>query len=188
MAISASVHLNPGTHIELVSYGTKADALKFFFTLLTGEGSSLTRPLLLLGQAGQRQTQPDFIAEGNAAAAWLAQRTGGIAQSMVPEALANIPTTAHILGGAVIGRDASSGVVNGQGQVFGYQNLLICDGSVMPANPGVNPSLTITALAEHIMSRIPCAPDFESVQEVSNDAPPQSGGRVLVPSSGTPAL
>lgn len=239
VSISASVHLNHDTHIELVSYGAKADALKFFFTLLTGEGSRLTRPMLLLGQVVRhpwrflkslsplhwaRRTlillvmqsrdnaitfvpkrrwfggiglstqqdcgkpNPTFIAEGNAAAAWLAQRTGGIAQSMVPEALANIPTTAHILGGAVIGRDASSGVVNGQGQVFGYQNLLICDGSVMPANPGVNPSLTITALAEHIMSRIPSAPDFESVQAVSNNAPPQCGGRVLVPSSGIPAL
>ncbi len=58
---------------------------------------------------------------------------------MVVEALANIPATAHILGGAVIGRDASTGVVDDRCRVFGYENLLVCDGSVVPANPGVNP-------------------------------------------------
>jgi cholesterol oxidase len=74
---------------------------------------------------------------------------------MVLEAWANIPTTAHILGGVVIGKDAASGVVDSQSRLFGYQNFLVCDGSVMPANPGVNPSLTITALAEHAMSHVP---------------------------------
>ena len=74
---------------------------------------------------------------------------------MVPEALANIPTTAHILGGVVIGADVAHGVVDAQGRAFGYENLLVCDGSILPANPGVNPSLTITALAEHVMGAVP---------------------------------
>jgi len=98
---------------------------------------------------------PTFIAAGNQAAQWLETKTGGVAQGMILEALANIPTTAHILGGAAIGRDADSGVVDAQNRVFGYHNLLVCDGSAMPANPGVNPSLTITAIAEHAMSAIP---------------------------------
>jgi cholesterol oxidase len=76
---------------------------------------------------------------------------------MVLEAVANIPSTAHILGGAVIGRDAASGVVDLHSRVFGYQNLLVCDGAAMPANPGVNPSLTITAIAEHAMNHVPLA-------------------------------
>jgi cholesterol oxidase len=97
---------------------------------------------------------PTFIAAGNAAALWLAAQTGGIAQSHSLEALANIPTTAHLLGGAVIGADATRGVVDKDLRVFGYRNLLLCDGAAMPANPGVNPSLTITALAEHAMSQI----------------------------------
>lgn len=100
---------------------------------------------------------PTFIAGGNAAAEWLAKHTGGIAQSNVLEALGNVPTTAHLLGGAVIGADASRGVIDRNLRVFGYRNLLVCDGSAMPANPGVNPSLTITALAEHAMSQIPPA-------------------------------
>jgi cholesterol oxidase len=74
---------------------------------------------------------------------------------MVLEAWANVPTTAHILGGAVIGRDASNGVVDSQSRLFGYRNFLVCDGSTVPANPGVNPSLTITAMTEHALSRVP---------------------------------
>jgi len=98
---------------------------------------------------------PTYIDAGNKAAAWIAEHTGGIAQSSVLEAVANIPTTAHILGGAAIGSDAEHGVVDHEQRVFGYHNLLICDGSVVPANPGVNPSLTITAMTERAMSRIP---------------------------------
>ena len=67
----------------------------------------------------------------------------------------NIPTTAHILGGAVIGADPESGVVDARNRAFGSTNLLVCDGSAVPANPGVNPSLTITALAERAMSYVP---------------------------------
>lgn len=100
---------------------------------------------------------PTFIREGFDAARWLARETGGLPQSMVTEALADIPTTAHILGGAVIGADATSGVVDARGRVFGYDNLLVCDGSILPGNPGVNPSLTITALAEHVMAAVPPA-------------------------------
>jgi cholesterol oxidase len=97
---------------------------------------------------------PTFIPIANQAAEWLAQRTGGVAQSSVTEALFNIPTTAHILGGAVIASDPSRGVIDARQRVFGYENLLVCDGSAIPANVGVNPSLTITALAEHAMSHV----------------------------------
>jgi cholesterol oxidase len=100
---------------------------------------------------------PTFIPVANDAAKWLAERTGGVAQSSVMEAMMNIPTTAHILGGAVIGHGPEDGVVDARQRVFGYENLLVCDGSAVPANVGVNPSLTITALAEHAMDQIPAA-------------------------------
>jgi cholesterol oxidase len=100
---------------------------------------------------------PTFIPVANEAAEWLAKRTGGVAQSSVMEAMLNVPSTAHILGGAVIGADPEHGVVDADQRVFGYENLLVCDGAAVPANVGVNPSLTITALAEHAMSRIPPA-------------------------------
>jgi cholesterol oxidase len=209
VAISSSIHPRPDTHIEFVTYGPHGDFMSTLFTLLTGDGTRLTRPLMLLANIvrhplrfvkgqwpvgwGRRtvvflvmqsldnaiafrakrrwfgrgvtltteqdpeKPNPTFIESGNRAAQWLAERTGGIAQSMLLEAAANIPTTAHILGGAVIGRDAASGVIDRHNRVFGYRNLLVCDGSAMPANPGVNPSLTITALTEHAMSHVPLA-------------------------------
>jgi cholesterol oxidase len=66
-----------------------------------------------------------------------------------------MPTTAHILGGCPFGRDAAEGVVGLDCQVHNYPGLYVVDGSIVPANPGVNPSLTITALAEYAMSHVP---------------------------------
>ena len=83
-----------------------------------------------------------------------AKRTNGIPLGSLGENLLALPTTAHILGGAPIGKDASEGVVNERFEVHNYPGLHIVDGSIMPANPGVNPSLTITALAEYAMSQI----------------------------------
>jgi cholesterol oxidase len=100
---------------------------------------------------------PTFIPIANDAAQWMAERIGGVAQSSTIEALFAIPTTAHVLGGVVIARSPEEGVVDARHRVFGYENLLVCDGSVVPANVGVNPSLTITALAERAMSFVPPA-------------------------------
>jgi cholesterol oxidase len=83
-----------------------------------------------------------------------ATRTNGVPMGSLGENLLNLPTTAHILGGAPIGKDASQGVVNEQFEIHNYPGLFIIDGSIVPANPGVNPSLTITALAEYAMSKI----------------------------------
>ena len=208
VAITSSIYPDPNTHIETVTYGDDGDSMRLLYTLLTGDGTRVTRPLKLLAQLIRHpdrlakvlfakqwsrrtiiilvmqtldnaialrprkgpfgsfwlQTEqdperpnPTFIPVANKAAEWFAKRTGGIAQSSVTEALFNIPSTAHILGGAVIAADASQGVVDSRQRVFGYENLLVCDGSAIPANVGVNPSLTITALAEHAMSHVPAA-------------------------------
>ena len=86
---------------------------------------------------------------------WLGKQPGAVVRSGMNEILFNTPFTAHIMGGLVIGRDREQGVVNTRHEVFGYCGLLVCDGSVLPANPGVNPSLTITALTELAMTHIP---------------------------------
>jgi cholesterol oxidase len=83
-----------------------------------------------------------------------AKRTNGVALGSVGENLLGLPTTAHILGGAPIGKNAEEGVVDENFRIHNYEGLYIIDGSVMPANPGVNPSLTITALAEYAMSKV----------------------------------
>ena len=164
VAISASMHPRADTHIEFVTYGRHGDAMSFLYTLLTGKGTRVTRPLMWLGnilrhpvtflrtlwpfgwsradpaaarhaEPGQCDLVPREARDSSAASRSPPSRTrrsrirpssrsatarpsgwpnapGGYAQSMVLEAWANIPTTAHILGGAVIGRDASTGVVD----------------------------------------------------------------------------
>ncbi len=76
-----------------------------------------------------------------------------------------MPTTAHIMGGAVMGDSPETGVIDAEHRVYGYENLLVCDGSVIPANLGVNPSLTITAMAECAMSRVPAKGEEERTPE-----------------------
>jgi len=83
-----------------------------------------------------------------------AKRTNGVALGSIGENLLGLPTTAHILGGAPIGRNADEGLVDENFKIHNYEGLYIIDGSIMPANPGVNPSLTITALAEYAMSKV----------------------------------
>ncbi|MEW5848503.1 MAG: GMC family oxidoreductase [Myxococcota bacterium] len=98
---------------------------------------------------------PTYIPSGNEAARQVAQRIGGYAQSAINEVLLDVPTTAHILGGACMGSSPQDGVVDAQNRVFGHQGLYVIDGSAIPGNLGVNPSLTITAMAEHAMSHVP---------------------------------
>jgi len=122
------------------------------------------RPHRLPGGGVRLQTEqdperpnPTFLPIANEVAERLAAKVGGVAQSSITEAIANIPSTAHILGGAVIGSGPHDGVVDARRRVFGYTGLLVTDGATIPANVGVNPSLTITALAEHAMASVPPA-------------------------------
>ena len=116
-------------------------------------------PLTLFrrGLVAERGTDHEIHARvdvGHDVAREFAKRINGAALGSVTENLFNLPTTAHILGGAPMGRNAEEGVVNENFAVHNYEGLYIIDGSIMPANPGVNPSLTITALAEYAMSKI----------------------------------
>lgn len=205
VAISSSVFPEPDTHIEVVTYGNGGDVISRLFTMASGDGTRITRPLRWIGSllrhplkslrllwpfgwskrtvilltmqttdAAMRlvpkrklfggiklQTQqdpdrpnPTFIPAAERATKWFEEELGGIAQGGLTEAF-NIPTTAHILGGATMGIDPEHGVVDSGNRAFGYCGLMICDGSAVPANPGVNPSLSITAITEHAMSLIP---------------------------------
>jgi cholesterol oxidase len=98
---------------------------------------------------------PTNIPHANAFAERAAAELGGIAITSSSEILFDLPMTAHCIGGCVMGKDAASGVIDAQHRVFGYANLFVVDGAAVGANLGVNPSLTITALAERAMSFIP---------------------------------
>ncbi len=92
----------------------------------------------------------------------LASRMGGRAWQSLWTALLGSPATAHVLGGCPIGETAEDGVVDELGRVHGHRGLRVVDGSVIPVNLGVNPSLTITALAEYFMAGVPpCRRDEE---------------------------
>jgi cholesterol oxidase len=84
----------------------------------------------------------------------LAKKMDSREGALVTEVI-NRTATAHFTGGIPIGDSSESGAVDPYQRVFGQPGLHVMDGSVMPANPGVNPSLTITALAERSMSLWP---------------------------------
>lgn len=107
---------------------------------------------------------PSYIPLANQVAREMAAAIGGIAQSALNEVLFDIPTTAHILGGCSPGEGPDLGVVDGQLQVWGHPGLYVMDGSVVPANLGVNPSLTIAALGEYASRRLRAQPGLESMR------------------------
>ncbi len=98
---------------------------------------------------------PSYIPVANQAARAVARDIGGFPASAVNEVMLNVPITAHILGGARMASGPGEGVVDDRNRVFGHEGLWVVDGAAVPANLGVNPSLTITAIAEHAMSAIP---------------------------------
>jgi cholesterol oxidase len=83
-----------------------------------------------------------------------AKKMDGVPAAVFTDSLLNFPATAHLMGGVPFGKSEDDGVIDLNFEVFNYPGLYVIDGSVMPANPGVNPSLTITALAEYAMSKI----------------------------------
>jgi cholesterol oxidase len=106
----------------------------------------------------QGQRIPTNIPAANVFAERAARQFGGIAITSTSEILFDLPMTAHCIGGCVMGTDAEHGVIDAQHRVHGYQNLYVIDGAAVGANLGVNPSFTITALAERAMELIPAKP------------------------------
>jgi cholesterol oxidase len=180
LKLLAEILRHPGRFAKVLFPRSWSQRTIILLVMQTLDNAIALRPTLKRSGDVRLQTEqdperpnPTFIPIANEAAEWLAERTGGIAQSSTTEALMNIPTTAHILGGAVIGHSPEDGVVDSRQRVFGYENLLVCDGAAVPANVGVNPSLTITALAEHAMAEIPDAANLRT----SGSSVSQAGSR-----------
>jgi cholesterol oxidase len=110
----------------------------------------------LVTRLGDRSRAPRAsMPEATALGRRFAEMIGGLPMSLLTETLLGTPSTAHVLGGACMGASAEDGVIDVQHRVFGYDGLYVVDGSAVSANPGVNPSLTIAAMAERAMSRVP---------------------------------
>lgn len=135
----------------------------------------------LVSQRDQNVPIPTVIENGREVVERFAEKADGVPQSTINEVLMNTPSTAHILGGCGIGLDESSGVVDRNHQAFNYPGLYVVDGSVIPSNLGVNPSLTITAMSERAMSHIPAASEAESYEplEAPEGYTPNGNGQGL---------
>ncbi len=104
---------------------------------------------------GEGEPNPTYIPIANDVARLTAEEIDGVGFSSVNEVLFDTPLTAHLLGGASVGATSDVGVVDAYHRVFGHEGLHVIDGAAIGANLGVNPSLTITAMAERAMSMWP---------------------------------
>ncbi len=109
--------------------------------------------LTMTNNSGQKV--PSFIPIGQEALYRYAKKVNGVPHNALSEVMFGLASTAHILGGCPMGKTGEEGVVDENFKVHGYPNFYILDGSIMPCNLGVNPSLTITALSEYAMDSIP---------------------------------
>ncbi len=208
IAITSGVYPDKKTHMEIVRYPRKSDAMALLATLLVGGGKPWPRtirffgnivhhpiqflktlwpfnwaqrtPIILVMQTidshmrlnfkrrwwrigrhsmnssmDRTATIPSYLPIANEVAKRMAKKMDGRPLSILPEVLFNVTSTAHILGGCRMSQTPEQGVVDFQGKIHGYDNLYVVDGSTVPVNLGVNPSLTIAALAEHIMAALP---------------------------------
>jgi cholesterol oxidase len=105
----------------------------------------------LVTEQGHGEPNPTWIPVGNEVTRRVAKRIGGVPGGSVGE-IANIPMTAHIIGGCPIGDSPEAGVIDPWHRLYGYEGLHVVDGAAVSANLGVNPSLTITAQAERAMA------------------------------------
>lgn len=105
----------------------------------------------LTSTQGHGEPNPTWIPIGHEVVRRLAKHIAGFAAGGWNDVF-NIPMTAHILGGAVIGDSPETGVIDPYHRVYGHEGLHVVDGAAVSANLGVNPSLTITAQAERAMA------------------------------------
>jgi cholesterol oxidase len=212
LAITSVFSPDPHTHVEIVKYPDKSNAMKWFFGLsVPGARTSIGRSLGLLKKtithpwqflrtlfnfkwssglviflvmqsidnamkmvwknnlfggkmkidnSGNKRV-PAYIPIGQEVMERYARKVAGVPQNILLEIFFDRPTTAHILGGCPMSESSAGGVVDAGLKVHGYDNFYIIDGSVIQGNIGVNPSLTITAMAEYAMSSIPVKQGFE---------------------------
>lgn len=116
---------------------------------------TLGRGRRLRSSQDRGKPNPSYIPVANEAARVAAETMNGFPGSAVNEVLLDVPTTAHLIGGACLGADRETGVIDPYQRVFDYPGLHVADGSAIPGNLGVNPALTITAMTERAMAYWP---------------------------------
>ncbi|MEM9691039.1 MAG: GMC family oxidoreductase [Myxococcota bacterium] len=225
IAITSGGMTPDGTHIEMVRYGDRADAMSSLTTVHTS-GGRLPRQMYFLAAVlkspfqavkrllwpfgwskgvaivlamqavdnsmkliyrrpwwwpfkrsltsdwGDRNPPPAYLPEAHQVTVRMAEELNGKPGSVLPEVVFDTTTTAHILGGCPMGESRDDAFIDKYNRVFGYTGLYVVDASMIPANLGVNPSLTITAMAERAMHYVPT-----KGETLDLDAPdPREGG------------
>jgi cholesterol oxidase len=189
----------------------RADPLSFLRSLSVRRWSERTTVMLVMqsadnsldvslerGRFGRRlsstqgtgEPNPTWLPEAHEVATRFAAKTGGEARGTWTEA-ADVPLTAHILGGCPIGDSPASGVIDPWQRVYGHPGLHVVDGAAVTANLGVNPSLTITAQAERAMSFWPNKGEADERPEVGGPyaaLAPVRPNRPAVPAEAPAAL
>ncbi|MFI6127941.1 FAD-dependent oxidoreductase [Micromonospora sp. NPDC051141] len=148
-----SIVRQPGLAVRMLSVRGWSERTVIALVMQSVDNSLTTRwrGRRLVSGPGHGAANPTWIPAGNEAVRLLAEEIDGTPGGAVTEPF-NIPMTAHILGGAVIGATPADGVVDPWHRVYGHPGLHVVDGAAVSANLGVNPSLTITAQAERAMS------------------------------------
>ncbi|GAC1364760.1 MAG: GMC family oxidoreductase [Actinomycetota bacterium] len=160
LAWAREVARNPGAMLRNLSLRRWSEQTIIALVMQTRDNSitcSLKRGLLgrrLTSRPGHGEPNPTWIPIGHDAVRRIAKRIGGFPAGGWNDVV-NIPMTAHIIGGAVIGDSPASGVIDAYQRIFGHEGLHVVDGSAVSANLGVNPALTITAQAERAMALWP---------------------------------
>jgi len=147
---------HPVTVVRLLSVRQWSERTVILLVMQTLDNSLTTyrRRGRLTSRPGHGVPHPTFIPAGFQASELTARYIGGTAGSTWGE-LFEIPMTAHFLGGCQMGATAADGVIDAYHRVHGYPGLSVVDGSALSANLGVNPALTITALAERAFALWP---------------------------------
>lgn len=156
-ALLINVIRHPINLLKWIVYGHKAKNAIVVLVMQTLKNSMTmkwTGKKMDLQNGEKDEPIPVYIPSGHDAMIKLANKTNGVPVNALTETLFNMSTTAHILGGCPMGSTIDTGVVNERFEVIGYPNMFILDGSIIPANIGVNPSLTITALTEYAMDQV----------------------------------
>lgn len=136
------------------NYSERSTVLLFMQTLDSTLQIKLGKVTKMKTEQEEGETPSAFIPEAIKLSEEYGKEVNGIPYANITDMLLGTPTTAHILGGSVMGESVQKGVIDKNCNVFNYKNMMVCDGSIISANPGVNPSLSITAISEYAMSTI----------------------------------
>lgn len=121
----------------------------------------------MVSESSPGHEAPSYLPVANRLTREYAAASGGTPMNLIMESIGGLSSTAHILCGCPMGNSAQEGVIDPRHEVHGHPGLFVVDGASIPGNIGVNPSLTITAMAERFAALQPARKDLIGARDVS---------------------